>query len=244
MGNESNVMEKGMSIIPGSEKVVIMLLKHAWAYFFPDRRRQKDWLNTLESINNAERCFPRTEESEALCRGLYRYAGVSETQPLWAVRELRRYPGLNGQDLKHPEANAFVQNAWLFEHYDIGHRIALKDKSAARAKLWLLLFPLLVAFLCVVGIFTSMILQPLPPLSLWSVVFFGAYAILFVLMAVAAVRQRIQICRALTFWKKYSLWRLEQRKNPDSRHSIVPAMAAVGGIIAAGVWLMGRKWKI
>lgn len=230
--------------MPGSAKVVTSLFNYCWMYFFPGRRQQKEWLDTLGHINHAERCFPRPEQSEALCLGLYRYAGVSDSQPLWVVRELRSYPGLNGQDLKHPGANAFMQNAWLFEHYDIGHRIVLKEKNAARIKLWLLLFPLLVAFLCVVGIYTSMILQPLPPLSQWSVVFFSAYAILFVLMAVAAARQRIQICRALAFWKIYSLWRLEQRKKPDSGYSRVPAMVAVGGIIAAGVWLMGRKWKI
>lgn len=233
-----------MSGMPGSAKVVTLLLNYCWMYFFPGRRQQKEWLETLERINHAERCFPRTEQSEALCRGLYRYAGVSDTQPLWVVRELRSYPGLYGQDLKHPGANAFMQNAWLFEHHDIEHWIILKEKSAARVKLWLLIFPVLVLLLCAGGIFTSMILQPLPPISLWSVIFFGAYAFLFVLMAVAAVRQRIQICRALAFLKKYSLWLHKQRKNSDNRHSIVHAVVAVGGIIAAGVWLIGRKWKI
>jgi hypothetical protein len=236
-----------MSDAFSSIKMLMKLVSPLISFFSSDRKRRKerDYLNAISRIDELENRQTKTPRSEQLCKDWYAHINVN--LPLWSVRQLRQYPKLDCLDLKHPGANAFVQNHWLFPHDDKTRTITLKEKSVFRMKVFLKLFVPVVASICACGILFSLWLHPLPKLSLWFMVFSLVYAVLFASFAILAVRQWRQIRRALMFWQEYSLWQQVSRQPGDEREknaSKIITQASFGAVIVASIVLARRKWKI
>lgn len=121
-----------MSDAASCVSMLLKLINPLISFFSSDRKRRKerDYLNALSRIDELENRQTKTPRSEQLCKDWYAHINVN--LPLWSVRQLRRYPKLDGLDLKHPGANAFVQNYWLFPHDDKTRTIAHCTKRKKR----------------------------------------------------------------------------------------------------------------
>ncbi|EBS8365444.1 hypothetical protein CFF91_05780 [Salmonella enterica] len=236
-----------MSDAFSSLKMLMKLISPLISFFSSDRKRRKerDYLNAISRIDELENRRRKTLRSEQLCKAWYEHIHVM--LPLWSVRQLRCYPRLDNQDLKHLGANAFVQNYWLFTHDDETQYITLKEKTTLRMKIFLVGFVPVVAALCIAGFGFSMWLHPLRVVSFWFTFFLSVYAALFAACGVMAWRQWRQIRRALTFWQDYSLWlQTVRRQRHDRKKYRTKALSLVSGgaVIVAALVFVRRKWKI